>query len=72
MRTLSTSEAAEKLGIHRVHLQRLIAQGNVKAPPALTMGRTKVRLWSERDVERVSKALGKRRKGKANRKRVTA
>jgi predicted DNA-binding protein (UPF0251 family) len=72
MRTLSTTEAAKKIGVHRVNLQQAIAQGKIKAPPLVTVGPVKVRLWSERDMERARKALGKRRKGKADRKTVTA
>jgi predicted site-specific integrase-resolvase len=72
MRTLSTAEATEKIGVHRVNLQKAIKEGRIKAPPVVSVGGVKVRLWSSDDVERASKALGKRKKGKADRKRVTA
>jgi len=64
MRTLSTTEAAKKIGVHRVNLQKAIAQGKVQPPPLVSVGPVKVRLWSEKDVERARKVLGKRKKGK--------
>lgn len=72
MRTLSTTEAAKKLGVHRVNLQKAIKEGQVKGPPIVTVGGVKVRLWGLQDVARARKALGKRKKGKADRKRLTA
>jgi len=76
MRTLSTTEAAKKIGVHRVNLQKAIAQGKVQPPPVLSLGPVKVRLWSLRDIERARKALKrvrevlrKLKKGKADRKR---
>ena len=64
MKALSTVEAANELGIHRGHLQRLIDQKKVSAPPLVKVGGVKIRLWSLKDVARVSKVLGKRKKGK--------
>jgi excisionase family DNA binding protein len=72
MRTLSTTEAAEKIGVHRVNLQKAIKEGRIEAPPIVSVGGVKIRLWSSDDVARASKALGKRRKGKADRKRPAA
>jgi hypothetical protein len=59
MEKFSTSEAAKRLGIHRVHLQRVMAQRPVKAPPIVVVGGVRVRLWTITDVERVRKALEK-------------
>jgi hypothetical protein len=61
MRTLSTTEAAKKIGVHRVNLQKAIAQGKVQAPPLVSVGPVKVRLWSDADVDRARKSL-KRKK----------
>jgi hypothetical protein len=57
MRRFSTSEVAAKIGLHRPHLQRAIAQGRVKAPPLMRVGRIKMRLWTAKDIERARKGL---------------
>ena len=59
MRKLSTSEAAKMLGIHRVNLQRAIADGRVSAPRLVKVGGVRVRLWTRNDVERARRALKK-------------
>jgi len=64
MRKHSTAQVAKMLGLYQPNLQRIMAQGRVKAPPLVTVGGVKVRLWSEKDVERARKVLGKRKKGK--------
>jgi hypothetical protein len=38
-------------------LQRHIAAGTIKPPPLLKVGTVKVRLWSNRDIEKVRKVL---------------
>ena len=72
MRKLSTAEVAKELGLQRPNLQRAIAQGKVQAPPLVTVGPVKVRLWTRKDVERARRSLGKRKMRKATRKRLTA
>lgn len=64
MREFSTVQVAKKLGLQQSNLQRAIAQGKVQAPPLVSVGPVKVRLWTPKDVERARKALGKRKKGK--------
>jgi hypothetical protein len=64
MRKYSTAQVAKMLGLYQPNLQRIMAQGRVKAPPLVAVGGVKVRLWSEKDVERARKVLGKRKKGK--------
>jgi len=59
MRKYSTVQVARMLKIHQPSLQRAIRRGTVKAPPLVTVGGVKVRLWSERDVERARKVLKK-------------
>lgn len=59
MKRFSTTEAAKKLGLHRPHLQRAIANSRVKAPKLTRVGGVKVRLWTIKDVERARKALKK-------------
>jgi len=61
MRKISTAETAKMLGLQRSNLQRAIREGRVKAPPLVSVGPVKVRLWSPKDVERARKALRKRK-----------
>jgi hypothetical protein len=48
----STREAAKKLGRTILTLQRHITAGTIKARPLIEVGTVKVRLWSDRDVEK--------------------
>jgi DNA invertase Pin-like site-specific DNA recombinase len=60
MKAHSSRGAAKKLGISLMTLQRYIADGNwIKAPALQTVGGVKVRLWTERDVERARKLMKK-------------
>lgn len=58
-RTYSTDEAARAVGVGRVTLQRWIAAGKVSVPKLTRVGGVRVRLWTERDVARLEKQLGK-------------
>jgi predicted DNA-binding transcriptional regulator AlpA len=60
MKTYSSREAAKKLGISLMTLQRYIADGNwIQAPKVMQLGNVKVRLWSDRDVERARRLMKK-------------
>lgn len=59
MRVYSTTEAAKKLGIHRVNLQKAIASGRISPPRVTTVGGVRVRLWTDKDIERARKKLTK-------------
>jgi len=60
MKTCSSREAAKKLKISLMTLQRYIAGGNwIKAPVLQNVGGVKVRLWTERDIERARKLMKK-------------
>jgi len=60
MKACSSREAAKKLGLSLMTLQRYIADGNwIKAPSVQTVGGVKVRLWTERDIERARKLIEK-------------
>jgi hypothetical protein len=61
---LSTRQAAEKLGVTILTLQRHISAKTIAAPPLLTVGTVKVRLWSNRDIERARKVLVSTRPGR--------
>ncbi len=52
---LTTTEAAEKTGIHLATLQRWIATGRIKAPKPTLVGAVGYRLWSAKDVVRLRK-----------------
>lgn len=51
--TYSTAQAAALLGLNRVTLQRWLISGKVKEPKRLSVGGVEVRVWTDRDVERV-------------------
>lgn len=57
MEACSTTEAASKLGMHRVNLQRAIKNGKIPAPKLSKVGGVSVRLWTTRDIERARKAM---------------
>ena len=58
MNTHSSREAAKKLGISLMTLQRYIADGNwIKAPRVQKVGGVNARLWTARDIERAKKLI---------------
>jgi len=60
MNANSSREAAKKLGISLMTLQRYIADGNwIKAPRVQKVGGVNVRLWTARDIERARKLIVK-------------
>jgi hypothetical protein len=67
MKQYSTREAAKKIGIHLVTLQEHIAAGKVPAPPVTRVGGVQVRLWTDRDIERVRETLPKIANGRKTR-----
>lgn len=60
----STLEAAKKLGVTRLTLQRHVASKTVKAPPLQKVGGVSVRLWSAHDIEKARKVLAGTRPGR--------
>ncbi len=70
-RKLTTAEAAKRVGIHQVTLQKWIAAGKLKAPQPTLIGAVGYRLWSAKDVAallKVKRAIygkGKGRKKKS-------
>jgi hypothetical protein len=64
----STREAAKKLGVTILTLQRHLKAKTFEAPPLRKVGGVQVRLWRDRDVTRARKALagvkrGRKKKG---------
>jgi hypothetical protein len=60
----STPDAAKELGIHAITLHRYIAAKKVPAPEVQRVGRIKVRLWSQKDIDQVRELLPKIRNGR--------
>jgi hypothetical protein len=61
---LSTRDAAKKLGVVLLTLQRHVSAKTVDAPPLQKVGGVSVRLWSARDIERARKVLSGIRPGR--------
>jgi hypothetical protein len=57
MKLFSTSEAAKKLGMHRVNLQNAVKNRRIPAPKLTKVGGVSVRLWTTRDIERARKVM---------------
>ncbi len=69
MRIYSTREAARRLGISLMTLQRYIAAGKVVVPKTRRIAGALVRPWAARDIERVRKQLPKIKDGRRRRKK---
>jgi hypothetical protein len=63
-RQYSTREAAKKIGRNLPSIQRLIKAGVIDAPPVIEVGASKMRLWSDRDVEKARKVLASVKPGR--------
>ena len=61
---LSTREAAKKLGVTLLTLQRHVLAKSVKAPPLQKIGGVTVRLWTNRDIEKARKVLASTKPGR--------
>jgi transposase len=64
MKGLSTREAAKKLGVTILTLQRHVSAETVDAPALQKVGGVSIRLWSARDIERARKVLSSLRPGR--------
>jgi DNA-binding transcriptional MerR regulator len=67
MDVYSTRDAAKKLGIHLVTLQRYLAEGIVTGPSVTRVGGVQVRLWTDKDIERAQEAMPKAANGRKTR-----
>ena len=55
----STREAAELVGISFRSLTRWIAERKIKAPALQTLGTVKARVWAEKDIKTLKKAVSR-------------
>jgi len=69
MKTYSTAEVAEMVGITWDTLHRWMREKKIPTPPAKTLGKVKVRLWPEVDVEEVRKYKANHYWGRGGRKK---
>jgi hypothetical protein len=53
----STREAADRLGVALLTLQRHVSAKTVDAPALVKVGGVTVRLWTNRDIEKTRKVL---------------
>ena len=67
MKQYSTREAAKKLGLSLLSVQRYIAAGKIPAPPVLNVGGGKLRIWTEAEIEHVRQLLPKIANGRKTR-----
>ena len=68
MKQYSTREAAKKLGLALITIQKYIAAGKIPVPPlAVSIGGGKVRIWTDEDIERVRESLPKIANGRKTR-----
>jgi hypothetical protein len=64
----STREAAGKLGVTLLTLQRHVTAKTVAAPALQKVGGISVRLWTERDIEKARKVLAGVKPGRKKKK----
>jgi len=67
MKQYSTREVAEILDLHLVTIQMYIAEGKIPAPPLLKVGKGKLRIWTDEDIESVRQILPKIANGRKTR-----
>jgi predicted site-specific integrase-resolvase len=68
---LTTRQAAEAAGIGLTTLNEWMAAGKVKAPKPVLRGALGMRLWGERDIERLRAVKAKiYRKGRGRKKKT--
>jgi predicted transcriptional regulator len=67
MNGVSTRAAAKKLGISAIALSRYVAMNKVPSPAVITLGRSKVHIWTESEIDHVRKLLPKIANGRKTR-----
>jgi excisionase family DNA binding protein len=67
MSEYSTREAAKKLGVSLLTLQRYIAGNKIPSPPVRRLGGGKFRVWTNQHIEHVRQLLPKIANGRKTR-----
>lgn len=67
MKSLSTRQAAQKLGITSMTLSRYIKAGKVPKPKTATSGGITIHFWTEEEIEHVRQLLPKIANGRKTR-----
>ena len=67
MAEYSTREAAKKLGLTLLTIQRYIAAKKIPSPPVRILGGGKFRVWTDKDIETVRHLLPKIANGRKTR-----
>jgi hypothetical protein len=67
MKVVSTTQAARKLGIDPMTLSRYIRAKKVPAPTILQVGKGRLHVWTEEEIEQVRKLLPKIANGRKTR-----
>jgi predicted site-specific integrase-resolvase len=70
MRTYSTKQVADAVGMNRVTLQRWLISGKLPEPERFQLGGIDVRVWNDADLDRVRKyKQANYRKGRGRKKK---
>jgi excisionase family DNA binding protein len=69
MATYSTVEVAELVGVSWDTLNRWIRQKKFPVPPVKSIGRVKVRLWNQAEIDDVRKYKERHYRGKGSKKK---
>jgi predicted DNA-binding transcriptional regulator AlpA len=64
---LSTEQVAKIVGLNSATLSRYIKAGKIVAPKETMAGGMRIRLWSERDIQRLKETLPKIANGRKTR-----
>jgi hypothetical protein len=68
----STREAAKKLGVTILTLQRHVSAKTFNVPPLQKVGGVSVRLWTNRDIAAARKALAGVKRGRKKKSQKTS
>ena len=67
MKTYSTRQAAQKLGLHPTTLADYVAEGKVPRPQVLKVGTASLHAWTEAEIEHVRQLLPRIANGRKTR-----
>jgi predicted DNA-binding transcriptional regulator AlpA len=67
MKTYSTRQAAQKLGLHPTTLADYVAEGKVPMPQVLRVGTASLHAWTDEEIEHVRQLLPKIANGRKTR-----